>query len=897
MFSAGARTTLNDDILALLIPFLSTRDSLAYGATCSFLRRLAVRHAVRDVSFGSAEKLTMFCAFMLAQPLVRLPYLRRLTLMPSVVGSLPSTLAKSASSVTVAALVSRAFNLKYLCIHSAESLLSSEPLLARAVELHLRATSLQLSTYGATTQATLLALRCAPTMKTLVLSDADHRFLRPPAQNIIFPSLPSLKTLVLDHIEALPPLATLPILTPSLNTLHIRGVTFKDADPPAESWWDALHTLRGDIPSLVSLCVPRPLRCLQVEAILDNERGWDPGPLYEVLRRASPLCLSIGMRADVKQPLWRTYATAVPRLRFIEVIVECDSHDGDDFQQWLPNISEPGPESLLALKVHLRTTQTVENSDHAGRQTALQILSAAACSLRTLRLFAFKFVAGLGERPEASARDIPEEGMIYWAKAKGPELKARDAMGVLENVVTTEGCGLALTAEWNMVSVCRMFDLPLVELPVIHDIHCDFDERLMDVALFNFPRHVLIRYEVCYDHRTPPDFDEVFLDAKRWLDDYPREKLQKGIEEDDAPCMLEACLRRMSGCESGSEGFDDLMERLERLSGLVTLERPEGMDDAPFKPVRNNTPEIQKRALAAWAWVFFEMFFLFDPEASLRSLTTLSVMQNAACCAETCAADAFLPPIIPRIANWLFTLKPRFGLYSHQVPRFGDFPCLWAGWMLYVKTSENREYSRLEKVSSAPNQYRCAADGCGIQTLHKSVLRKCSGNCPPETKPHYCSRLCQYRHWFVHQYVCKKGLPEDPIIDDDGDPDWEDIDIYQTRWDCYDLNLEDKFVWSWAHSDGGIFIDIKHPSAYHKGETFRIHSKTLSSQFLHSYRFHWQMPHHARIHQEERASCIFFVSPLATDNTNLSSRFRDHLSPQILPKRHGVRPIPEAKSC
>ena len=57
----------------------------------------------------------------------------------------------------------------------------------------------------------------------------------------------------------------------------------------------------------------------------------------------------------------------------------------------------------------------------------------------------------------------------------------------------------------------------------------------------------------------------------------------------------------------------------------------------------------------------------------------------------------------------------------------------------------SEERRRREKVAKGPNAYVCAAEGCKVEGLHKSALRACGGRCPPDLKPHYCSKECQKR--------------------------------------------------------------------------------------------------------------------------------------------------------
>lgn len=42
-----------------------------------------------------------------------------------------------------------------------------------------------------------------------------------------------------------------------------------------------------------------------------------------------------------------------------------------------------------------------------------------------------------------------------------------------------------------------------------------------------------------------------------------------------------------------------------------------------------------------------------------------------------------------------------------------------------------------------PNAYRCAKDGCPVRATSHMGLKRCSGPCPEEYKPSYCSKECQ----------------------------------------------------------------------------------------------------------------------------------------------------------
>ncbi|KIY53909.1 hypothetical protein FISHEDRAFT_54891 [Fistulina hepatica ATCC 64428] len=64
-----------------------------------------------------------------------------------------------------------------------------------------------------------------------------------------------------------------------------------------------------------------------------------------------------------------------------------------------------------------------------------------------------------------------------------------------------------------------------------------------------------------------------------------------------------------------------------------------------------------------------------------------------------------------------------------------------------------------EKSEKHPNRYRCANEGCPIMANHGRMLRRCSGKCDVDKKPHYCSKDCQKADWKRHKPFCRPGAP------------------------------------------------------------------------------------------------------------------------------------------
>ncbi len=270
-------------------------------------------------------------------------------------------------------------------------------------------------------------------------------------------------------------------------------------------------------------------------------------------------------------------------------------------------------------------------------------------------------------------------------------------------------------------------------------------------------------------------------------------------------------------------------------------------------------PLLRLRALAALAWIFFRQYFWSPYPDCFEALTAARVFKQCVYHSEVLAVSDFIPPIVLRIAGWLSTVKVRYAKLDGRVID-EDFRTAEEFWTVYEEHVEDQkiaEQKRLAKVAKAPNQYRCAADGCGIQAVNKCALRKCGGDCPPDRKPHYCSAECQAKvsgapilflfrvwaiaelvsqHWFVHRSVCR-GSDYADIAEDDGDLAWEDVEVYRPR-SSTEAMLDARAVW--ADQEGPeIFIDIPNISIY-RNEVFRIRTKTMSPAFLKSYRALWR---------------------------------------------------------
>ena len=92
--------------------------------------------------------------------------------------------------------------------------------------------------------------------------------------------------------------------------------------------------------------------------------------------------------------------------------------------------------------------------------------------------------------------------------------------------------------------------------------------------------------------------------------------------------------------------------------------------------------------------------------------------------------------------------------------------------------------------------------------------------------------LIPFKHWFIHRNACRRSLRlANPTLEDDGDPDWIDVEAYSPHYDG--ALAEDALH---ATKGAKIFTDISNVNSYRGGEVMRIRSlaKTLSAAFLRS---------------------------------------------------------------
>ncbi|KAH9828684.1 uncharacterized protein C8Q71DRAFT_792945 [Rhodofomes roseus] len=202
-----------------------------------------------------------------------------------------------------------------------------------------------------------------------------------------------------------------------------------------------------------------------------------------------------------------------------------------------------------------------------------------------------------------------------------------------------------------------------------------------------------------------------------------------------------------------------------------------------------------------------------------RGRLQISDLLRAAKAANAGAALGLVAPIVLRVAEYVATGPVPF----RELPEFVGLEDMWRAWDRRVEEMAREQLVRDRKVARAPNAYRCAMKGCGIEGTKKAALMRCAGKCEGAYKPHYCSKECQKKDWKQHKPNCKPGVPSRA-----GSP-FEDVTTRQDNdaspgrdpWDEHPLP-----------QNPGRERVITVPAPGRPGQSFEIASSTMSSEML-----------------------------------------------------------------
>ena len=125
------------------------------------------------------------------------------------------------------------------------------------------------------------------------------------------------------------------------------------------------------------------------------------------------------------------------------------------------------------------------------------------------------------------------------------------------------------------------------------------------------------------------------------------------------------------------------------------------------------------------------------------STWNIDSVYRAAYLANECVSQGFVSPttLVIGLKTREMRDEGKWPEFNHE--RFTKLEALWDVVEKRYMDVEGKKQARDERVARAPRMYICAAPGCGIEGTKKSALLQCSGTCPANIKPSYCSKECQ----------------------------------------------------------------------------------------------------------------------------------------------------------
>ncbi|KAI0668941.1 hypothetical protein C8Q78DRAFT_218830 [Trametes maxima] len=275
--------------------------------------------------------------------------------------------------------------------------------------------------------------------------------------------------------------------------------------------------------------------------------------------------------------------------------------------------------------------------------------------------------------------------------------------------------------------------------------------------------YVKVRHSCTFDYHSFPAPQQQHIDCSIHLSKTPFNVVATALERGDPEGIIDLGLRYSTGCTVSAN-----VEQ--------SLDTWEAITDPGHRhalPSDRLTPSILARTYSLLADTYRVLSELaFDglpvhraatplypdrvlPDGEQDVYTANNFLYLAASYAEAAVAWGIVSPAVLNIARHLIHLGQRQRLETRDTPRYKRFIHLWRAHDTRQEEMAQDRRVREAKMARAPNAYICAAQGCGITSKQKKGLMKCAGKCPPERKPHYCSKDCQRRDWGHHKRFCK----------------------------------------------------------------------------------------------------------------------------------------------
>ncbi|KAH9929821.1 uncharacterized protein B0H18DRAFT_1117350 [Fomitopsis serialis] len=249
----------------------------------------------------------------------------------------------------------------------------------------------------------------------------------------------------------------------------------------------------------------------------------------------------------------------------------------------------------------------------------------------------------------------------------------------------------------------------------------------------------------CRSYADDIEFDKLFGEAFTKLNSRGINEVSLGVLAGRAEDMIEWGMRLCTGSGGAQKDIPMALALWQHITSPSTLYPP--LSQPPSRRILATAYSLQAKVYKDRAHIDVETLQIGD-------------MHRAAVAADAAAAQGLVTPIVLFIAQFVaMPFGPRGDASLKDMPQFACLSDLWCIWERRNEEMQLEQLARDRKVSRAPNAYRCAAEGCGIEGTKKATLLRCAGKCQGANKPHYCSKECQRKDWKRHKPMCKPGVP------------------------------------------------------------------------------------------------------------------------------------------
>ncbi|KAI0364545.1 hypothetical protein BV20DRAFT_830292 [Pilatotrama ljubarskyi] len=290
-----------------------------------------------------------------------------------------------------------------------------------------------------------------------------------------------------------------------------------------------------------------------------------------------------------------------------------------------------------------------------------------------------------------------------------------------------------------------------------------------DLPFFkNMERYISVKISCLYDYHIDHDFPKFARECSQYLTEWQGERIVERATQRDPEAILDMALRYLSGCGTLRRSPD---------GALYVLDSFTDRNCDPARYVGHVAPRtIMAQAHSCAAHAYFDKFMAtpaelvdfavdgrrFGRPQDLQSglgQSPLASFSQAVHHANESVKLGLVSPIVLRVGLMMRDLGAQLGVDVSQMGRSRRFRPLWRAVTHRMEELYAEERKKQARVGRKPNAYMCAAEGCGIRADGRAALKACSGKCPPDLKPHYCSKECQKKDWPRHKPICKAGTP------------------------------------------------------------------------------------------------------------------------------------------